>query len=152
MRRAAPAWLHVAVGPSRCLAAALVVAHVAAAAGVLLSRLPGAFGAALLLALAASLVHALTRYAWRVNAQSLVGFDLSDTLDIQVEERAGGRLAGRVLGSSFVAPGLVVIHFSAEGYRLPRAVVVPADATDAESHRALRVWLRWRRPATEPDR
>jgi toxin CptA len=151
MRRAAPAWLAVSLGPSRALAAALAVTHLAAAAGVLASRLPAAISAAVLLALAASLVQALTRHACRVNARSLVHLDLSDTLDIQVEERAGRRLTGKVLGSSFVAPGLVVIHFRADGHRLARAVVVPFDATDAESHRALRVWLRWRRPAAAPD-
>lgn len=120
------------------------MAHLLAAAGAVASRLPGVVCAVILLALAVNLVHTLRRQAWRSSARSLVRIELSDNLDLAVETRTGCRHAGSVLGSSFVAPWLVVIHFREEGGRLPRAIVVPPDSTDAESHRALRVWLRWR--------
>ncbi len=151
MRPAAPAVLRIALGPSRRLAVALIAAHLLAAAGAVASRLPGAVTVAMLFALAVSLAYALRRHAWRASARSLVHLELSENLDLAVADRRGRRRAGSVLGSSFVAPWLVVIHFKAEGNRLLRTVVVPPDATDAESHRALRVWLRWRRADAAQD-
>lgn len=142
-----PSRFRIGLRPSRRLAAALVGIHILAAGGLVASRLPAAVLAAGLPILIASLVFAVRRHAWLASPRSLVRLDLSDTLEIEAEDRSGRRLAGAVLGTTFVAPWLVVINFKAEGRRLPHAVVLLPDATDSESHRALRVWLRWRRPA-----
>jgi toxin CptA len=53
-----------------------------------------------------------------------------------------------VLGTTFVAPWLIVINLKLERSRCARAVVILPDATDRESFRAARVWLRWRRVET----
>lgn len=151
MRPAAPAVLRVALGPSRRLAVSLAAVHLLAVGGVAASQLPGAVCATLLVALVANLGFALRCHAWRSCGRSCVGFDLSETLDVEVTDRSGRHLAGSVLGSSFAAPWLVVIHFKVKGSHLPRAIVVPPDATDVETHRRLRVWLRWRRADTAQD-
>lgn len=139
--------LRVVLRPSRYLAAALAGAHILAAAGLTASRLPNAVLAVALPILAASFAFTLRRHAWLASPRSLVLLDLSDTLEMETEERSGRRLVGTVLGTTFVAPWLVVINFKREGVRLPGTVVVLPDSTDSDSHRALRVWLRWHRPA-----
>ena len=150
MRKPAPSRLRITLGASRRLAVTLLAAHLLAALGVLASALPSIVLAALLGMLAASLAFGLRRHAWRASPASLL-LDLSDTLEVEAEDRAGRRLAGTVLGTTFVAPWLVVINMQVEHSRFARAVVIMPDATDHESFRAARVWLRWRR-AQEPDR
>jgi toxin CptA len=119
--------------------------HLLAAAGVTASPLPAVATVALLSALAGSLVFHLRRHALLASPRSVVLVDLSDTLEAEVEERSGHRFAGSVLGSTFVAPWLMVIRFRLHGIRFPRNVVLMPDATDRETSRAARVWLRWRR-------
>jgi toxin CptA len=151
VRKPAPSRLRITLGASRRLAVTLLAAHLLAALGVLASALPSIVLAALLGMLAASLAFGLRRHAWRASPASLVLLDLSDTLEVEAEDRAGRRLVGAVLGTTFVAPWLVVINMQVEHSRFARAVVIMPDATDHESFRAARVWLRWRR-AQEPDR
>ena len=100
--------------------------------------------------LASSLALTLCRYAWLVSPRSFVVLELSDTLEIEAAERSGRRIAGTVLGTTFVAPWLIVINFKVEGHHLPHTAVILPDAVDQDGFRALRVWLRWRRAVT-PD-
>ncbi len=95
--------------------------------------------------LASSLALTLCRYAWLVSPRSFVLLELSDTLEIEAGERSGRHIAGTVLGTTFVAPWLIVINFKVEGHQLPHTAVILPDAVDQDSFRALRVWLRWRR-------
>lgn len=137
--------LRLRLGSSHRLAVLLIAAHLLAAGGVIASRLDGVVCALLLLSLAGSLAFHLRRHAWRADPRALVAISLSDSLACEAEERSGNRIAGSVLGTSFVAPWLVVINLKVERRRLARAIVVMPDALDRESFRALRVWLRWRR-------
>ena len=138
------AWLHIRLGPSRRLAALLLVAHLAAALGVLASPLPWIVRTPLLLMLGVSLAWNLRRHAWVATRRAVVRLDLSDTLEFEAEERSGTRFTGIVQGTTFVAPWLIVMNLEVDGHRFPRAVVIVPDATDRESFRAARVWLRWR--------
>jgi toxin CptA len=134
------------LGPSRRLAAALSVAHALGAIGVIASPLPSIVAGLLLLTLSGSLAFHLRRDAWLLSRSSLVLLELSDTLDFVAEDRSGSRLVGTVLGTTFVSPWLVVINLRVEQSRFRRALVVMPDATDQQSFRAVRVWLRWRQP------
>lgn len=144
MSRSPVSRLQIRLASSQRLAALLVGSHVLAAAGLLASRLPGTFTVASLLILASSLAFSLRRYAWLSTRRSVVRVDLTDTLEFEAEDRSGDRVVGTVLGTSFVAPWLIVIHWKGERSRFPCAVVIMPDATDRESYRAARVWLRWR--------
>jgi len=137
--------LRIRVGRSRQLAGALFGVHFAAAAGVLASELPTAASVALLCMLLANLAYHLRRYAWLTSSSSVVGVELSERLEVDIEDRAGRRLTGTVLGTTFVAPWLIVLNMKLEGSRLPRTLVLMPDATDNASFRAARVWLRWRK-------
>jgi toxin CptA len=146
--RSAASRLRIRLAPSRQLAGLLVGSHVLAGTGLLVSRLPAALAAAALLVLALSLAFSLRRHAWLASARSLMLLDLSDALEVEAVDRSGRRLDGTVLGTTFVAPWLIVINLKMERSRCPRAVVILPDATDRESFRAARVWLRWRRVET----
>ena len=137
--------LRIRVGRSRLLAGALFGVHCAAAAGVLASALPTAAAAALLSLLLANLAFHLRRHAWLTSSSSVVGIELSETLEVDIEDRSGRRLTGTVLGTTFVAPWLIALNTKLEGRRLPRTLVIMPDATDRENFRAARVWLRWRK-------
>lgn len=148
VRAAAPSRLRIPLGPSRRLAALFVAAHLLAALGVLASTPPSIIAAVLLPTLAANLWYSLRRHAWLTAPRSLVLLDFSDTLEVAAEERSGRRIVATVLGTTFVAPWLVVLNLEVEGDRFLRTVVVMPDATARESFRAVRVWLRWRHAAT----
>lgn len=148
MTRYARSRLRIELGRSRHLAVALAGAHLLAGAGLLASRLPVPICTAGVVVLASSLAFSLRRHAWRQSPGSIVLLDLSDALEIEVEERCGRRIVGTVLESTFVAPWLVVINCHVKGSYLPRAAVILPDAMDGERFRALRVWLRWRRTGT----
>jgi toxin CptA len=144
MSRSRLSRLRIGLTTSRRLAGLLLGSHALAAAGLLASRPSGAIATVGLLALALSLALCLRRHACVSTPQSVVRFELTDTLEFEAETHAGDRVAGTVLGTTFVTPWLVVINVQREGRRLPLAVVILPDATDRESYRALRVWLRWR--------
>ena len=145
----AAASLRLRLGASRRLATLLIAAHLLAAGGLLASGVDRVVFGALLLPLTGSLVFHLRRHAWLADTRSVVAIDLSDRLECEAEERNGRRIAGSVLGTSFVAPWLVVINLKVERRLFARAIVVMPDAVDRETFRALRVWLRWRRAALD---
>lgn len=140
-------YLRFRLGASRRLAALLIAAHLLAAGGLIASGVDRVVCGALLLPLAGSLMFHLRRHAWLSDSRAVVAVALSDSLDCEAEERNGRAFAGSVLGTTFVAPWLVVINLESERRGLPRVIVVMPDAVDPESFRALRVWLRWRRAA-----
>jgi hypothetical protein len=61
---------------------------------------------------------------------------------IKVEERGTVR-EGRIVGGSFVAPWLTIIHWRPERARFTRTIVIVPGMADAARFRALRVVLRW---------
>jgi toxin CptA len=143
------ACLRLRLGASRRLAVSLITAHLLTAGGVLASGLDPALCGAFLLLLGGSLAFHLRRHAWLADPRSVVAIELSDALECEAQERAGRRLTGRVLSTSFVAPWLVVINLDVGRRRLARSIVVMPDTVDRESFRALRVWLRWRRAGAD---
>ncbi len=137
---------HVEFSPSRYLAAILAIAH-GLALFALLAVLPAWAGAASAVLLAASLFHYLLRDAWLKLGASCVGLAI-DAEDVVMSLRDGTRLPCTVLESSLVTPMLTVLNLRPHGSRAARNVVILPDSLDAESFRALRVWLKWgERPA-----
>lgn len=49
----------------------------------------------------------------------------------------------RVQATSLVLPWLVVLHYRAEGHWFSRTLCLPADSLDVDTHRRLRVCLRF---------
>jgi toxin CptA len=134
------ATLSIPLRPSRRLAAALAVAHLVAAAAVLLAALPGWLAALLLLAVGASLAR--SRLAGVVAVLRLGRDGGFETVGAD-----GTAMAAEVDAQTLVLGWLVVLVYRVEGRR--RALVLPGDALDAEDARRLRVWLRWRAAAAE---
>jgi hypothetical protein len=65
-------------------------------------------------------------------------------------ERADGQIQVERIGNAAVAlPWLVVLSCEYEGQQ--RRLVLPADSLDAEAHRSLRLWLRYRTKNVFPE-
>ena len=105
---------------------------------------------ALAAAIAAGLVHALWRYASLRSPCALVALELRDGREAHVQARDGQWHHARILGTSYVSPGLTVLNLKIDGCLLARHLVIAPDMLDSEDFRALRVILRWGRalPAT----
>jgi toxin CptA len=123
------------LAPSRRLAAFIVAA--AGASLALLAFMPGPVAARLLAGAwcVAIAIHAVRR-AVATRRIRIAGTAVS------VEERGSVR-EGRIVGGSFVAPWLTIVHWRPESARLTRTIVIVPDMAEAESFRALRVVLRW---------
>ncbi len=86
-------------------------------------------------------------YYWLRDARlrlssSWVALRLEDEC-IVLFNRNGDRLIGKLLGSSFITPYLVILQVSLPNYRLKQNVVLMPDCMDTESFRKLRVELKW---------
>ena len=124
--------------PSVRLAAALVVAHAAAALGLAATATPVVAKAAGLFSLAFSLAVALRRHVRpRFAALTL-------RADGQVEVwRHDGTPAGlQVDARTTVLPWLVVLLLRGDQGKV--ALALPPDGLAAGDHRQLRLWLRWK--------
>ena len=131
----------IELSPSRYLAAILTAAH-AVALSVVLALVPSWAGAALAFLLVWSLGYYLLRDAWLRLPHSCIGLTLEDDGALLIR-RDGVHLPGHILPGSLVAPGLTVLNVKPQGARTARSVVILSDSLDAESFRALRVWLKW---------
>jgi toxin CptA len=142
--------LKLSLGPSSTLTWLLSGGH---AAGAILAwvTLPMWCSLVVCAGLLASLLFALGRHARRSAAAAVVELALGREGRAELRRRDGGRLQERVLPSTFVSPPLVILNLAGKPWRVPRAVVVPADAVAADDHRRLRVWLRWRPLAADKD-
>lgn len=94
--------------------------------------------------LVASLVFYLRHYALLKSARSVVAFELTEALECTLETKCGEYIICRILGSTFVAPYLVVLNVKSFGEFFSRSVVIVADGIDTEEFRLLRVLLRWK--------
>lgn len=54
---------------------------------------------------------------------------------------------GFILPATYVSPVLVVVHLRVPDRRLPVHLILASDSASDEALRALRVFLRWRRPS-----
>jgi hypothetical protein len=132
--------LRVELAPSASLAIALVASHALAAlcVFVVIPGVPGAFGAALILAL--GVTAAWSRALLRARS-SVTALELTDTA-VEIELRSGERLRATVAERRYVGRYLVLLPLRAP---LRRTVLVTRDMTDADGFRRLRIWALWGR-------
>ena len=143
-RRADAEVLELQLSRSARLTAAMVVAHLVAAAALWVS-LPFGFslaGSALLLA---SCTQCLRLHGLRSPARAIARLRLRADGEVEAMRRDGQCVNGTIVASSFMSPGLIVLRIRRGRLHPPLSVVIPADAIGDESHRRLRVWLKWRR-------
>ena len=132
----------IAIKPSALLAIALCAVHLAAAAAIWLAPAPMWLKAGVTLAMAVSLVHALSRKAALHAADAIVALELTEAGRISFQTRRGDWRECELLASSYVSPRLTVLNLKAKGGRIRHVVLVP-DNVDAREFRRLRTWLRW---------
>lgn len=133
----------IELGSSRLLVFALVVGHVAAGAVMLPLQMPWQLRLGLWMLIAASAARTTAGQGLRRVPAAIVLVEFGVQGGCIVQQRNGLVKACRVLGSTFVATGLVVLNLRGEGEWWARHVVIVRDAVDATSFRRLRVWLRW---------
>jgi len=98
--------------------------------------------------LVASLVFYLRHYALLKSPESVVAIELSEAMLCILETRGGKHFPCAILGSTFVAPYLVVLNLKLQNKFLGGSVVILPDSIDGEEFRRLRVLLRWKWKAT----
>jgi toxin CptA len=94
--------------------------------------------------LVTSLVYYLRHYALLKSPESIVAFELSEAMQCMLNTRSGKHIPCVILGSTFVAPYLVVLNLRPENKWLDCSVVIFPDSMDGEEFRQLRVLLRWK--------
>lgn len=139
---ASPLRLRIVASPS--LASVLLLAHGAAIVCAVLF-LPGWWMPTLAAAaIAGSLVFHIRRDALQLSGTAVTELLLKDGARCEFTLKNGETLAGRIEGSTFVAPLLIVINVSPEGRGRRRAAILMPDSAPAEDLRRIRVWLRHR--------
>jgi toxin CptA len=140
-----PPSVHVVLGPSRAVGAAIGVATLATSCVVLILPLPSwlhGAACALLLAWAWVLFQVL---ALRRGPFAVTEVRLAPDL-VLVVNRGDGRLtAGHVRSSTFVAAWLTTIVWRPDGARFSRSILIVPDMLPADDFRRLRVMLRYAR-------
>jgi toxin CptA len=126
--------------PSRMLAAAIALAHLAAALAALVA-LPGPAAAVVAAGVALSTVVQL-RGALQRAPESVAGLELGADGGIAVAGPSGEWTAAQLRTAAVPAAWLAVLILR-DGAGRRRAAVVLPDALDREAFRRLRVWLRW---------
>jgi toxin CptA len=137
----------VRLRPSRALAAAIASGHLAAAAAAIVA-LPGAAAAIATLGVALSAI-AHVRLALHRAPHAVVGLEFTADGRAGVAGPGGDWLAARVRSAVVPVPWLAVVTLRDALGRRRSAVVLP-DSLDREAFRRLRLWLRWRTPASLP--
>ena len=131
--------------PSRLLATVLVLAHAAAVATVFPLQIPLEWKAALLVAIATSLVRSLRRDALLRSPHAIVELEVSNRERASMRTRSGEWRSARILGTSCVTSVLTTLNLRVEGFRTTRHVLLVGDNVDPEDFRKIRVLLRWAR-------
>ncbi len=94
--------------------------------------------------LVASLIYYVRHYALLKSPGSIVAFELSETMRCMLKTRNGKHIPCVILGSTFVAPYLIVLILKPENKFFDCSVVIFPDSIDGEKFRQLRVLLRWK--------
>ncbi|MBK7542123.1 MAG: hypothetical protein IPP10_11470 [Candidatus Competibacteraceae bacterium] len=132
----------VELRPSRLLAVALGIAHVAAGVAVFLADVPVWVRLGSSAAVGSSLAWAGFRHGWNRGRDFIARVELLDGR-WRLETRAGAAYRADLSGG-YAHPGIVILNFRLENGRRRSLALLP-DSADAESLRRLRVWLRiWR--------
>lgn len=143
-----PVALSVEPRPSRILLVSGGGAHVLSGIAVVMCSLPLWVKAGLI----AGIVLALVRFGWRYAYPGGKGFTARIELlggRWRLETGAGATHRASLIGG-YAHPLIVILNFRLENGRRRSLALLP-DAADAEALRRLRVWLRTRRDADEPD-
>jgi toxin CptA len=157
-----PPLLILQLKPSMRLAVILSLAHFSAIGLLWPLMLPitvKLIGSAILVL---SLFFYLRHYALLRSPESVIGLELLEEMTCILELRCGERISCTLLGSSFVAPYLIVLELKLQELREPphslvssvspkplrrffsRSIVILPDGIDIEEFRQLRVLLRWK--------
>jgi hypothetical protein len=135
--------LRVQLGPSRRLAATVIVAHAAALAASV-AALPAPAAAIVAAGLIASTVEHVRRALQR-SAAAVAGLELDAGGGAAIAGPASDWGPARLLDAAVPAPWVAVVRLRDGRGRHRTAVVLP-DALAPEPFRRLRVWLKWRVP------
>jgi hypothetical protein len=135
--------LRVQLGPSRRLAATVIVAHVAAL-GAAVAGLPPPAAAIVAAGLAASAVEHVRRALLR-SPVAVAALELDAAGGVVVAGPGGDWLPARLTSAAVPLPWLAVLSLRDALGRRRTAVVLP-DSLAPEPFRRLRVWVRWRPP------
>jgi len=137
--------LGVPLRASCSFAAVLAAMHAAAAWVALSAPWPPACGLASALILLLHAAWGIRRHALLRASASITGLRLHGEDECELQPLAGERIRGRIDGSSFVLPWMIVLRVAVRGrYRLHSVVLLP-DAMRADDFRRLRARLRWSR-------
>lgn len=129
--------------PSRRLAGFLALTTLLACGMVWLVPAHEALKALVCILLMVAAGYHILRDAWLRLPGSTTALALSAAGILRVRLGDGDWQEAEVRGDSFVTPGLSVVRFRLkESGRIRQAILLP-DSGDAETQRALRVWLRW---------
>lgn len=85
----------------------------------------------------------LRRYALLRDCWSFVALELKDETDCSVQLRDGRWVRGQVKASTYALPWLIVLHLAVAGRMFGLRVVLFPDSMARDTHRRLRVRLRW---------
>ena len=129
------------LGPSRRLAAAVIVAHAAALAAAV-AGLPAPAAAIVAAGLTASAVEHVRRALHR-SPLAVAALELDVRGGAAVAGPGGDWSSARLLDAAVPLPWLAVVSLRDALGRRRTAVVLP-DSLAPEPFRRLRVWLRWR--------
>jgi len=138
--------------PSRALAGFLVATHAGAGACLWLAAVPGWLRLVGGLALAASFVYSLRRYARLTDRGAVVRLAAGADATWQVGLADGREVPTERLAEALIHPWLVVVHLRPTAGGRALTVPIAADMLDPDSHRRLRVRLTLARPPRTPDR
>jgi len=141
--------LRVQLGPSRWLAAAVIVAHGAAITAAVVA-LPAPAAAIVAAGLAASAIEHVRRALQR-SPLAVAGLELDAAGGVAVAGPADDWSPARLTDAAVPVPWLAVVRLrDALGQR--RTAIVLPDTLAPEPFRRLRVWLRWRPADAMEDR
>ena len=134
--------------PSRILLVSGGGAHVLAGVAVVVSSLPLWIKVGWIAGIGLMLLRFGWQYGYRRGHGFIARIELLD--GVWRLETGDGSLYRAGLTDGYAHPGVVILNFRLEsGGR--RSLALLPDAADAEALRRLRVWLRTRRDADEPD-
>jgi hypothetical protein len=133
--------LQVELRPSRALAAALGLGHLAALAAAVIG-LPAPAAALVACGLGLSAAHHL-RIATHRSGRAVAGLAFGADGGVALADPAGAWLPAKLRRCAAPTGWLAVVSARDQAGRLRTVVVLP-DAADPDAFRRLRVWLRWR--------
>jgi toxin CptA len=91
-----------------------------------------------------SAIYYLRQDAFLVATNSVIAFELSNTMRCTIISRSGQSIICCILSSTYVTSYLTVLNVKPEGKFFTRSILILPDGIDTEAFRQLRVWLRWK--------